>query len=687
MSQRILFFNTVAVLWFILLACSAARAQSSVTGRTKVFILSGQSNMEGYGWVDTLADTPAYDDYPDSFDRIKMYSAIYGANALTVDEVVKPGGNNSRPNFGPELGIALELSEQFPDENLIFIKVAWGGTSIEKHWLNNQKVDGFNIGVYSWFVKRVHDAVAQLDRDNIELSGMIWMQGEGDTDDEALANRYKTNLINFGKKVRKETGFGVPPLTNLPFAYGKIQNAVPWAHGGTVQRMQQAAQSSIDNSIFTTATADADATVWPRDVNQTVPESVPTKPALGYNKCHYDTSGALHVGEALGEAMVYLITGDAETRRYPSNWNFQQPSPFTTVKGDFNNDGIMDFLRLSSTCYFSFLGNGDGTFTAAIHGYSHGWNFGLPTTLETVVGNFDNRYGDDYARLDGDHAHVFLSNGDGTFSGEEQRYPSGWNFGSPTAFTTISGDFDGINGDDYARLSSTCYFVFLNDGYGNFTATIHGYSNGWDFGLPTKLDTIVGNFDNRYGDDYARLDGTHAHIFLSNGDGTFTGKEECYPTGWNFGQPSPYNAIVGDFDNKNGDDYARLSSTCYFVFMNDGNGNFTVNIRAYPPGWDFGLPTTYTTITGDFDGKHGDDFARIDGEHIYYSMSNGDGTFESSIQYVPFGYDFGTRPLVYEVLTGVLNNSGRDGVVMVGGQYSHSLTKLGTLTPASWLIW
>ncbi|MGZ7274450.1 FG-GAP repeat domain-containing protein, partial [Streptococcus pyogenes] len=75
----------------------------------------------------------------------------------------------------------------------------------------------------------------------------------------------------------------------------------------------------------------------------------------------------------------------------------------------------------------------------------------------------------------------------GGFLGLVQRY-RGLDFGLPSSWEAISGDFDGDGWTDYARLGDTGAFVFFSNGDGSFATVFQGYQVfqlNLSFGLPS----------------------------------------------------------------------------------------------------------------------------------------------------------------------------------------------------------
>lgn len=230
------FYHSRRLFWLFTIVLFSATAL--VFGETKVFILAGQSNMQGFGKVSELGSLTPY-----TYQNISIYYA-FGGNPGRYRSYLKPenyGSGVPITTFGPEIGIAGVLNTRFPNGNLAFIKIAFGATSLQNHWLNST--------VYSWFVQEVKKALTNISEP--QLCGMIWMQGETDADNESIANVYASNLKTFVTKVRSETGFGIPAPQYLPFVYGKIQNALKsdgtriWSYGNIVQSQQGLAEGLI----------------------------------------------------------------------------------------------------------------------------------------------------------------------------------------------------------------------------------------------------------------------------------------------------------------------------------------------------------------------------------------------------------------------------------------------------------
>jgi hypothetical protein len=318
----------------------------------------------------------------------------------------------------------------------------------------------------------------------------------------------------------------------------------------------------------------------------------------------------------LGGTGSWIFFGNADgtfTRRFQAyaGLDFSEDSPWDTITGDFNGDGLGDYARLGGTGAWVFFGKSEGSFDTGFQDYA-GLSFGLPSTWQVVTGDWNGDHRTDYVRLGGTGAWIYFGNANGTFTRGFQSYP-GLDFSEDSPWDSISGDFNGDGLGDYARLGSTGAFVYFGNTNGMFTSTFQSYVNespALSFGLPSTWQEVTGDWNGDHRTDYARLGGTGAWIFFGNANGTFTRGFQSYPT-LDFGEDSPWQSIAGDWNGDGRGDYARLGSDGAFVYTGNTNGTFTVTFQSYGPGRLFGLPSPWQAVTGDFDGDGHGDYARL----------------------------------------------------------------------------
>jgi hypothetical protein len=236
---------------FLLLVPGAVRAEQP--DPVKVFVLAGQSNMEGKAKVTLLeyqAKQPATADlfkhlHKDGkwIERDNVWMTYLGhMGKLTV-------GYGSPKCIGPELEFGMVVGNFYPGEVLL-IKTAWGGRSLYRDFrspsaglppadvldkmLAEQKKNKPQAtlddvkktfgATYRAMLDEVNTTLANL-KDYVpgyagqgyELSGFVWFQGWNDMINATSTAEYTANLTHFIKDVRQDL-----KAPKLPFVVGQI---------------------------------------------------------------------------------------------------------------------------------------------------------------------------------------------------------------------------------------------------------------------------------------------------------------------------------------------------------------------------------------------------------------------------------------------------------------------------------
>ncbi|NMR33058.1 sialate O-acetylesterase [Chryseobacterium aquaticum] len=279
------------------------------TQKIRVFVLAGQSNMNGFGYNKDL---------PNDLKTFKDVYIFQGNSVPDGDlnggigkwEVLKPGNgtgfktdgktNTLSDRFGLELSFAKRMKELFPNDKIALIKYAREGTSIDSVaradfgcW--DAYFHGKNgINQYDNFLKTVKNALSETDidgngkRDEIIPYGILWMQGEGDASyDEAIANRYYSHLKTLMNQMRAAL------LTDdLPVVIGKISDSGKNEKGrvwNTGELVQYAQEKFVEN-----------------DKNAAIVRST-KKYNYGNDPWHYDSSGYIDLGKNFADEIFKLI--------------------------------------------------------------------------------------------------------------------------------------------------------------------------------------------------------------------------------------------------------------------------------------------------------------------------------------------------------------------------------------------
>lgn len=209
------------------------RTASAAEKPVKVFVLAGQSNMEGAGAIkadpkrnggkgslEFVAKDPA------TADKFKHLLNNKGEWVVRDDVWIHylerkgkltVGFGAKEDRVGPELGFGHVIGDSY-EEPVLLIKLAWGGKSLAKDF--RPPSSGGEVGpYYKEIIQRTKAVLSDLKKDfpelgdrKYELAGFGWHQGWNDRVNQTFNDEYEKNLANFIRDIRKDLG-----VKNLPF--------------------------------------------------------------------------------------------------------------------------------------------------------------------------------------------------------------------------------------------------------------------------------------------------------------------------------------------------------------------------------------------------------------------------------------------------------------------------------------
>jgi hypothetical protein len=237
----------------------AAQPQPSRDEALPVFVLAGQSNMDGAGAVEEL---PAELKGPQAN---AFFVRFWGTEFKPLDPA-KLG-----KSFGPEVSFGAEMAKALK-RPVGMIKLSQGGTSLEEHW-NPASQD--KRGLYGRLTGYVKDIQAK--QKNVRVAGMIWMQGEADAKYHSkTAGQYRDKLEALIDGCRKEFG-----NEDLFFVCGRMNAS------GQYEKQVREAQTTVKRKNY--AWIDCD------DLEKHT------------DKLHYNSKGQLELGRRFAAAMLKLM--------------------------------------------------------------------------------------------------------------------------------------------------------------------------------------------------------------------------------------------------------------------------------------------------------------------------------------------------------------------------------------------
>jgi hypothetical protein len=398
------------------------------------------------------------------------------------------------------------------------------------------------------------------------------------------------------------------------------------------------------------------ATVLPSDVAKFNTASVTVfNPTPGGG-----TSNAIFFGTTRPTSSVAL----SATSAFPAG-----SGPDSVAVGDFNGDGKLDLAvaNASSNKVSIFLGNGDGSFQAAVN-YAVG---SIPTSV--VVGDFNGDGRLDLATTNSadNNVSILLGKGDGTFQTALTSPFAGTNLSSlAVGDVNNDGKLDLVVGSSGATPGVSGINILLGNGDGSFQPALHS-----DAGFGVDYSVAVADFNHDGNLDLAVINvGTGVSVLLGNGDGTFQ-PPVSYAAG-----PVPISLAVGDFDGDGKLDLAvsnipagNTGPNVVSVLLGNGDGTFKPHVD-YNVG-SYAKYTSFSSVTlGDFNGDGQLDLALANqgsSNSASILLGNGDGTFQSAVD-----YPGGTSVMA----AGDFNGDGRLDLAILGAQGASLLLQPGLVS-------
>ena len=208
LSHALLLVGATALL---LAGCGDSNPTSPEDEGIKVFILAGQSNMEGLGETRRV---------PEPFRQRPENVTLYLQG--------EPVGLLSEETFGPEVTFALARAATWPDSEIVLIKFASSGSSLfawdpDWRWIEAALTENADVGsLYDRMLNQIETIVESLGgerarEEEVLFSGVLWMQGERDAMYPESAERYGENLDHFIDRLRSDLN-----TPDLPFVFGRI---------------------------------------------------------------------------------------------------------------------------------------------------------------------------------------------------------------------------------------------------------------------------------------------------------------------------------------------------------------------------------------------------------------------------------------------------------------------------------
>tara|TARA_Y100001934_G_scaffold282650_1_gene397470 strand:+ start:3686 stop:4645 length:960 start_codon:yes stop_codon:yes gene_type:complete len=308
----------------VLVACLGFSVQAK--NSFKVFLLAGQSNMEGQGVVDldhpkyynggkgilnrVMSDPTKARRYAhlkdedgnwvvrdDAFIRFRNKQGVM-AGGVSIG-FTGYGSDQSRHHIGPELQIGHVLGDAHR-EPILLIKTAWGGKSLYKDF-RPPSAGGETGEYYKKMLAEVKEALAAVDKEfpalkgrEPEWAGFLWQQGWNDMFDSKALTEYEENLVHLVNDLRKE--FKSP---KLPVVIGELGNGGSKA-GANMLAIRAAQKAAAEHKGFKGNVKFVSTTAFARPKEES--------PNMGHGHHWFGNAESYFlIGDALGKGMLELL--------------------------------------------------------------------------------------------------------------------------------------------------------------------------------------------------------------------------------------------------------------------------------------------------------------------------------------------------------------------------------------------
>jgi len=339
---------TCIVLAVLLVTTPAPAVNTSK--KVKVFILAGQSNMEGKAKIELLEYQMGQPETAYFFKHLKKDGKWVVRDDVWIEFLGRRGkltvGFGSPGRIGPELEFGNTVGDYF-DEQVLLIKTAWGGKSLgrdfrppssglpdeaklkeilEKINQGNRKRNKPEITLddvkttygkfYREMLKEIRTTLAELKTrfpdykgQGYEIAGFVWFQGWNDMFNPDFLQNYAEHMANFIRDVRKDLN-----APKMPFVIGQMGQGGPDGASERVKVIKKA-QASIEQIpefkgnvrvVRTDVFWDRKAAELVKDWKKHPEEWKKVGSDYGY---HYLGSAITfcQIGKAFGKAMLELI--------------------------------------------------------------------------------------------------------------------------------------------------------------------------------------------------------------------------------------------------------------------------------------------------------------------------------------------------------------------------------------------
>jgi len=332
--------------------------QEKTKKKVRVFVLAGQSNMEGYGTITDpenesgslidLIENDANGEWSelgeiDDWNILDNAYLYFDNDGDVIRENVTVGQGKNSNLIGPELMFAHEMDDYF-DDPILIIKTAWGGKSLAEDF-RPPSAGGTTGSFYENMIQKVKEVTENINTEfpsieetDYEISGFAWFQGWNDGASENFLLEYESNLNHLVSDVRSDLGVSDLPIVITSSGHGGYLTS----NDGWVRDMQEkvsVAQEEVgcDDETYGGRVGFVDTKAFYIDKEESPMDAI-----------HHFNNNALtflNVGKAMGKEMILTINDMAYCYKDCGEVELVSPgivSIGNRVWNDYNRNGIND---------------------------------------------------------------------------------------------------------------------------------------------------------------------------------------------------------------------------------------------------------------------------------------------------------------------------------------------------------
>lgn len=203
----------------------------------RLYVIAGQSNAVGGVITTNLPDSQLADVYS-AVDMYRQWGNAgdtpFAWETAAVQSLAPrdpaPVGTGAKFH-GVELTLGRGLATKYGSGRCVLAQIAVNGSGLNGHWREAANpLDGQATNLYTQLLAEI---VEQETATDSKLEGIVWIQGNGDTNSQAVAEAYASNLKTFVTSIRAAL-----PGRDFRFVYDQLSAQQTGTYMSTVREQQ-----------------------------------------------------------------------------------------------------------------------------------------------------------------------------------------------------------------------------------------------------------------------------------------------------------------------------------------------------------------------------------------------------------------------------------------------------------------